>query len=349
MKKLLSLLSIITIAGTSMPTVIATSNYEKNVIKDLSELNWTDLITNRNKRDVNTRVIKTDGANKPTAQQIKDRLKNKNPQLDITKINVINITNNSATIIIIGFSGQKTINFVVDKSIDLSTIITNTNLGEIDFSNFDNYSYKQQIKDRLKELNPQLDITKIKVTIPNINNAIITSNDKNIYTGEIKINYSRPVKSVFKNLELGSIMTNGTDKPAEQQIKDRLKQLNDDLKDVINDFEISNITRTSAKISFNRKDILSGEAVVKFISNINLNKIITNNNLGEFITNNLSKPAEQQIKDRLKELNPQLDITKIKVTIPNTNNATITSNDNTFYSGNPINVNYTISISSINW
>ncbi|KAF0851902.1 MAG: hypothetical protein EIB84_06600 [Spiroplasma poulsonii] len=82
--------------------------------------------------------------------------------------------------------------------------------------------------------------------------------------------------------------------------------------------------------------------------NKQINEIIKNTDLGEFITNNLSKPAEQQIKDKLKELNPQLDITKINVTHITNNSATITSNDENIYTKNVI-VNYTVSISSINW
>ncbi|WP_338955909.1 hypothetical protein [Spiroplasma endosymbiont of Polydrusus cervinus] len=51
MKKLLSLLSILTISGTSVRIMIADIPYQKNTIKDLSESNWTGLNINKNKRD----------------------------------------------------------------------------------------------------------------------------------------------------------------------------------------------------------------------------------------------------------------------------------------------------------
>ncbi|MFX4057905.1 MAG: hypothetical protein EHV01_006335 [Spiroplasma sp. hy2] len=75
-------------------------------------------------------------------------------------------------------------------------------------------------------------------------------------------------------------------------------------------------------------------------NNKQINEIIKNTDLGEFITNNLSNPTKKQIKDKLKELNPQLDITKINVTNITNNSAIITSNDKNIYTKNVI-VNYT--------
>ncbi|RUO86589.1 hypothetical protein [Spiroplasma endosymbiont of Megaselia nigra] len=83
MKKLLGLLSILTISGTAVPTTIANVSYQK--IKDLSELNLTSLNISRNKRNsVNSKhIFKTNGADIPTEQQIKDKLKELNPQVNI--------------------------------------------------------------------------------------------------------------------------------------------------------------------------------------------------------------------------------------------------------------------------
>ncbi|MFU0252406.1 hypothetical protein [Spiroplasma sp. Moj] len=87
MKKLLSLLTITTLTASVPAPLLANTTLER--IK--CDIEATE-------KDVNTRVIKTDGINLPTIEQIKDKLKELNPQLDITKINVTNITNNSATI-----------------------------------------------------------------------------------------------------------------------------------------------------------------------------------------------------------------------------------------------------------
>ncbi len=292
-------------------------------------------------------LIRINGVNKPTEQQIKEKINELIPQVNINSINVINISENSAEITITGFSGKKTINFTVNKSVPINKVITNTNLGEIDFS-IGGWTIKQIVQESLKLFNPKLDISKINITNISLNSAKVKTNDTSIYTGEIDINYSRPVKSVFKNTELGLIRINGVNKPTEQEIKNKIKELNKDLENNINDFEVSDITTTNAKINFKRKDILSGEVVVTFTSNINLNKIITNNNLGEFITDNLSNPTEQQIKNKLKKMYTDLDITKIKVENITKSSAKITSADETVYTEN-VKVNYTVSIDSLNW
>jgi len=357
MKKLLSLLSVLTISGTAPlieSSCSCTNKKNKNNYEnDINKLNWTGLNIIKNKRNTKNNqtkhIFKTNGADIPTQKQIKEKVNELNPQVNINSINVTNISENSAEITITGFSGKKTINFVVDKSIPINKVITITNLGEIDFSKYqyDSISIKQTIATSLKNLNPELNISQIDITNITTNNAKVKSNDTNI-TGEIEINYSRPVKSVFKNTELGLIRINGVNKPTEQEIKNKIKELNKDLENNINDFEVSDITTTNAKINFKRKDILSGEVVVTFISNINLNKIITNNNLGEFKTENLSNPTKQQIKNKLKEMYNNLDITKINVENISNNNAIINSFDTNTYTGN-INVNYTVSIDSLNW
>ncbi len=154
MKKLLSLLSVLTISGTAVPTRIAASSYQKNNIKNLSKLNWKYLTIIRNKRDTNNKnqsvpVFKTNGDDKPTKQQIKEKVLEKNNSLDITKIKVENITENSAEISIIGFVGKKIINFTVDKSVLIKEVITNNNLGILK-TNGNNKPSEQQIKDKLK-------------------------------------------------------------------------------------------------------------------------------------------------------------------------------------------------------
>ncbi|WP_338992389.1 hypothetical protein [Spiroplasma endosymbiont of Seladonia tumulorum] len=363
MKKLVSLLSLLTISGGA-PLIESScsctnKNNEKKIKKDdendINKLNWGNLgieKINRVRRNaiINNKyqhVFKTNGSNKPTKQQIKEKVKELNPQVNINNINVTNITENSAVITITGYSSKKTINFTVDKSVPINNVITNTNLGEIDGSKLNN-SLKEQINLRLLELNPQLDINKINVIDITTYTAKVNSNDTSIYTGEINITYSRPIKSIFKNFELGSIRVNDLNLPTEQQIKDKIKELNPDLENSINDFEVKDITSRNAKISFIRKDILSGEVVFNFISNINLNKIITNSNLGEFITENLSNPTEQQIKEKIKQLNPQLDITKIKVESISNYRARINSSDTNTYTGYII-VDYIVSVESLNW
>ncbi|WP_338954425.1 hypothetical protein [Spiroplasma endosymbiont of Polydrusus cervinus] len=281
MKKLLSLLSILTISGTGVPIMIADIPYQKNTIKDLSELNWTGLNINKNKRDTKNNqtkhIFKTNGADRPTEKQIKNKVKELNPQLNINNINVTKITENSAVITVTGFSNQKTINFTVDKSMPLNKIIIKTDLGQLKYKLKDeNISVLEiEIITKLKKLNPQIDIYKVNIKDITNNGVTIFSSDPIVYTGEVNI--------TFKIFEF-----------------------------------------------------------------IRLNKIITQTNLGEFITNNLSNPSEQQIKDKLKEIYSDLDITKIKVENITNSSAIITSADKTVYTKN-VNVNYTVSAESLNW
>ncbi|WP_342262697.1 lipoprotein [Spiroplasma endosymbiont of Dromius quadrimaculatus] len=71
-------------------------------------------------------------------------------------------------------------------------------------------------------------------------------------------------------------------------------------------------------------------------------------NLGILKTSGANIPTEQQIKDKLKELYPSIDINKINILNITLTSAQIKSNDLNFYTGNS-NVNYTISIKSLNW
>ncbi|KAF0850138.1 MAG: hypothetical protein EIB84_07270 [Spiroplasma poulsonii] len=334
MKKLLSLLSVLAISGSAVPTTIAASPYQKKQ-------------SIRVKRQTQSPIFKTNGDDKPTEQQIKDKLINKYPHIAAEQIKVKNITSTSVNITIDGFSGETTLTFTVDKSVPINDVIKITHLGEIDFTKH-GYNEIQIIKDLLKHFNPQLDISKVDLKGFSINRSTIKSTDTSIYTGEIDVNYSRPLKSVITVIELGSIRNNGLNLPTEQEIKNKLKELNKSLENNINYFEVSDITPTNAKISYKRQDILSGEVIVKFISNINLNKIIKNNNLGEFKTENLSNPTKEQIKNKLKEMYTDLDITKINVENITNSSAKITSADENVYTNN-VNVNYTVSIDSLNW
>ncbi|WP_338954729.1 hypothetical protein [Spiroplasma endosymbiont of Polydrusus cervinus] len=361
MKKLLSLLSVLTIIGIAAPTVIADCPYQKNNIKDLSELNWTGLNITKNKKNTNNKIkhiFKTNGADKPTEQQIKNKIKELNSKLDINKINVTEITENSAVITITGFSGKKTINFIVDKSVDLNTIISNNaSLGQIISNeegkkNIVNIS-KIQIKNKLRELFPSLNISKINIKQLNTHSSKITSNDTNVYTGETDIKYTLPLGFYIKNNNLGVIKTNGLSIPTENQIKDKIKELDSTMlkSRFLNFLKINSITSTNAKISCIPNDIVSDILDINFTvdKSVLLSTFITNNTLGEFKTNNLSNPTVQQIKNKVKELNPLLvDIDKIKVENISNNKATINFSDLTVYSGN-IDVNYSISIESLNW
>ncbi|WP_338968017.1 hypothetical protein [Spiroplasma endosymbiont of Lonchoptera lutea] len=363
MKNLINILKTIAITTTTIPTVISVvpASYEKNTIsnkiKALSKLNWTGLNTTRNKRTTNQQqnskhIFKTNGNEIPTEQQIKEKVKQLNPQLDINKMKIDNITNNSANISIIGFSSIKTINFTVDKSFDIKTKITNTNLGSILTDGF-TLSTEQQIKEKVKQLNPQLDINKIKIEKIANNSAEISSTDLTIYSGTVTVNYTISLNSFIKTTNLGSILTDGFTLPTEQQIKEKVKQSNPILQDtnsisILHNTEIKNITTSNAKLIYKWPNIYTDTINITFTVNVDLSKKITISNLGEFITEKLKNPTEQQIKEKVKQLNPQLDINKIKIENITNNNAKISSLNSAIYTGT-VTVNYSVSINSLNW
>ncbi|PQM29726.1 hypothetical protein [Spiroplasma poulsonii] len=74
-EKLLSLLSLLTISGSAVPTTIAASPYQKEQ-------------TIRVKRQTQSPIFKTNGADIPTEQQIKDKLINKYPHIAAEQIKV---------------------------------------------------------------------------------------------------------------------------------------------------------------------------------------------------------------------------------------------------------------------
>jgi len=282
MKKLLSLLSVLTISGTAIPNIIAASNYEKNDIKDLSELNWTGLNINKNKRDTKNKqtkhIFKTNGAEKPTEQQIKEKIKELNSQLDIKNINVTNITENSAVITIIGFKGQKTIHFKVE---------TNTSNNEPFVSSPNNYSF---------------DITKInnkKILI----DKLLDNNDVNLKEYILENDINKELKS--KILEL--LLIDNTN-------------LNEDsfkIEFINQAFPIDIRNKSSIELEVNVIDKKNNKnnAIIKieFKRPIYINSTITTINSPEkIIAKDVRNVTEEEIKnalllkiyDKLKKINP---------------------------------------------
>ncbi|WP_338982209.1 hypothetical protein [Spiroplasma endosymbiont of Eupeodes luniger] len=90
------------------------------------------------------------------------------------------------------------------------------------------------------------------------------------------------------------------------------------------------------------------QIIEKNNNSFKLSSVVVNANLGEFITEKLKVPTEQQIKEKVKQLNPKLDINKIKIENITNNSAKINSLDSSVYNGT-VTVNYSVSITSLNW
>ncbi|WP_338963611.1 MULTISPECIES: hypothetical protein [unclassified Spiroplasma] len=294
MKKLLSLLSVLTISGTAVPTTIAASNYNQRY----------------------QAVIKTNGADLPTEQQIKDKLKELNPSIDINKINITNIKESSATL----NSSDKTFNYgeplQVLYSIDKSVLSDNLN-SETD--NGVNVFYSIEKNGKYKSIIEKIYGIKEKyirfLGIDSKDNKYFVNNE-NVYF--VKNNTNNAILINWLNFSQSAIIEfSSTDIFVRFGWKD--------LNNIINVHRIKIIDLENNNL--NKINELS-----KIISNPILGTVKINNEKGLL--------TEQQIKDFLKDKNPQLDITKIGIKniiddLYNNNEKRITvfSSDSTIYTG----------------
>ncbi|WP_342223953.1 ankyrin repeat domain-containing protein [Spiroplasma endosymbiont of Asaphidion curtum] len=81
--------------------------------------------------------------------------------------------------------------------IELSDVITTLDLGNIEISSGQTQPTEKQIKEKVKQINPQLDISQVKVQENNIkaNEAIIEANNENYYPGEVTVTFTLAKKS----------------------------------------------------------------------------------------------------------------------------------------------------------
>ncbi|MBW3057989.1 MAG: hypothetical protein CXB60_02230 [Spiroplasma poulsonii] len=100
MKKLLSLLSILSISGTAIPTTIAASPYQKEETINRNKRHCCYKDVNYLKQDLSV-VIENDELGflyDDNDEAILNAIKNKNNNLDINKVKVVNKNRNSVLI-----------------------------------------------------------------------------------------------------------------------------------------------------------------------------------------------------------------------------------------------------------
>ncbi|WP_419333861.1 hypothetical protein [Spiroplasma endosymbiont of Sarcophaga variegata] len=230
MKKLLSLLSVLTISGTAVPTTIAASPYQKeehNTETDSGVSVFYQIIENGKRKSI---IEKIYGVNENESYIRFLGFDNRNNKYYINDKNIYfvnnkNNNNNAISIKLLSFKPASVIDFsstdnfvrfnwkdlnntihvyrikIIDlennnlnKINELSKIISNPILGTVKINNEKGLLTEQQIKDFLKDKNPQLDITKIGIKniiddLYNNNEKRITvfSSDSTIYTGEATV------------------------------------------------------------------------------------------------------------------------------------------------------------------
>ncbi len=95
------------------------------------------------------------------------------------------------------------VNFIVDKSIPLNEIITENQLGKLNYNELKDETipiFEMEIIYKLKELNPNLDITKVKIKNINNNSVTIYSIDTSVYTYEVTVKYIFPLNIYIKKI-----------------------------------------------------------------------------------------------------------------------------------------------------
>ncbi len=196
MKKILKILTTLTVVTSAPLIIVACSNNKID-----NGINLNSIIKN-----TNLFTIKTYGARVPTIVEIIDTVKklNTNPNIDWSKITIDEnaITNTGAQLISTDtkvYHGNVAIKYTIDASIDLNSIIKNTNLNLISINVHDEKAkfstlLKNQILNKIKSLNPDKAIDWSKITIDE--NAItntgaqLISTDTTIYYDVVNITFT---------------------------------------------------------------------------------------------------------------------------------------------------------------
>lgn len=148
------------------------------------------------------------------------------------------------------------------------------------------------------------------------------NNPENVFNDSSTFKTS--INNILVNTNLGTINTNGLEMPNQQQIKKAIKEHNSPID--INNITISDITKTSAKVT--GINIYEGTTNVTFkvYKKININDVLKNTNLGEIDNNNVT-PTEQQLKEAILANNPSVKIEAIIISNITNTSAKITGDD----------------------
>ncbi|MGL5268754.1 MAG: hypothetical protein ACRC8P_03210, partial [Spiroplasma sp.] len=286
--------------------------YEGNVrvrFKKEGTIVLSELTLNRNLGtipDYNPRTILT-------------RLRELNPGIDTSQLYVQNIIISGATIKILPnsqvYHRDDYINICFNMPF-LSSIIMNSNLGEIENNN------ENTILGQLRELNPGIDIFQLYVQNITENSATISPlPDSMIYQGQITVTFFNQKKRLFlhrviKNTELilSDFKVN--------TILEQLRELNPEID--ITQLVVKKVSNKKyARITaIKNSSIYRGELMIRLTLNTinSLTSNIVNTNLGRIPDNNI-----QTILDYLQRYNTNININEIYIEAVNTNSATISA------------------------
>ncbi|WP_253301524.1 hypothetical protein, partial [Spiroplasma endosymbiont of Phyllotreta cruciferae] len=270
MKKLLNLLSVLTISGTAIPTTIAASSYQKENKKILNnEFNNLKRIKRNNPPSLQSIITTINIGNieiNDKCHIIQKLIEINHPIVSrqdfIENIEFENINQNFALIhlrenIVVGNEINSiipdsiifTINFSTN-SFTLSSIISNTNIGNIE----NNYHYT--ILQNLQRLNPDIISRNINLEIieTSINSATIRNLNSEIIGDTIEVNFTtnnHTIDSLIEETDLGELPDS-----KEETILNAIIELNPSI-EINNINSIENITNNSATIYGNIGPLLN--------------------------------------------------------------------------------------------
>ncbi|WP_342262262.1 hypothetical protein [Spiroplasma endosymbiont of Dromius quadrimaculatus] len=213
-----------------------------------------------------------------------------------------------------------TITFTITK-IDLSSVITNTDLGDIPNNSF------QTIITEVIRANPNsgLTVNDLVVTRVTTNSATITSQNNN-YFGTIDVVFDSltvHLSSVITNTDLGDIPNNSF-----QTIITEVIRANPNSGLTVNDLVVTRVTTNSATITSQNNNYFGTIDVVFDSLTVHLSSVITNTDLGDIPNNSFQTIITEVIRANP---NSGLTVNDLVVTRVTTNSATITSQNNNYF------------------
>jgi len=281
-------------------------------------------------------------ATQPTNEEILNRAKDRNPNLDISQLEVVENTDGQATIIVIPGSivyepSWINLTYVVLPSLDIA--ITTTDLGV-----FATQPTNEEILERLKFSNANLFISQIQV-IANadgkakvaviIGSTVYSQSERDL---TYVIHTDLPLlKSVITITDLGEFEEDLYDGKILEQVGKLNQSL--DIKEVyITAYADGKATITVREGS---KVYAPGWLTLTYRIHtiVDLKTVITITELGQFAT----QPTDKEILDKVKSLNQSLDISQVYVLANINNQATIGVNiDSTIYRQGIVSFTYTV-------
>jgi hypothetical protein len=184
-----------------------------------------------------------------------------------------------------------------------------------DLGYFENYPTDNEILLKIKELNPELDITQVLIYYNNFDQKVIRVNyNSTVYnwnSEEIVLSFEYDHRQYLQEVIFFHDIGTFHKIPIDEEILKRLKEqtyVDTTQIKIINNNQVDEVTIKTIENSMVYKES-SLTLNYNVDLRIDLEKVIENTELGEFF----EAPSFEEILKRVKELNPELDISQVEV------------------------------------